>query len=384
MQNGAHQHARSVSFLLLDIVWVLTNPSIRIAYFRVLNFGNPLRDLKTRLELIRTLAEAVDDDDFFDFQPEGSAIDGFHGYPGMLSWILNNIIGYNYQKATVEDRTKLAIHLCARTGQPRAAPLVRFLLPEEQAISKMCHYTDYNCRTLLSSAAWALGEQSLRATQSSQTPIAHQRIKTSSDSFKFNAQVESDCLQDLLSLMKDLIIAGSNLHTTAHRFVAYTPPNPGETPLVSLFSGFSHLRSQCMDFSLVRSSQVEYVHLNLSAPTVIDVLVPVVLWIELLFDAGIDLSEYGRKEQELYREGRATSHCWFTVWRRALWLSELDRRYYFEKRFSIRFKYGPKPSDWQFWLIEEMDNSLAEFWDMVDHPERSMPGAWDDRFDDSD
>jgi hypothetical protein len=31
-----------------------------------------------------------------------------------------------------------------------------------------------------------------------------------------------------------------------------------------------------------------------------------------------------------------------------------------------------------------MDSSLEEFWNMVDHPERAMPGAWDERFDDSD
>jgi hypothetical protein len=46
--------------------------------------------------MIRTLAKGIDDDDFFDFRPEASAIHGFHGDVSVLSWILNNLIGYDY------------------------------------------------------------------------------------------------------------------------------------------------------------------------------------------------------------------------------------------------------------------------------------------------
>lgn len=136
--------------------------------------------------MIRTLAGAVQDDDFFDFDPETSAIDGFHGEPTLLTWILNNLIGYNYQKATIEDRTRLVIHLCARTGQPRAASLVRLLLPETHDVSRMCNCTDSHGRTLLHSLTRALGEQWLRATQSSQACRAHQQIQTL-NGFKYDA-----------------------------------------------------------------------------------------------------------------------------------------------------------------------------------------------------
>jgi hypothetical protein len=47
-----------------------------------------------------------------------------------------------------------------------------------------------------------------------------------------------------------------------------------------------------------------------------------------------------------------------------------------EKLFWISFTYGPQPSDWQFWFIEQMDESFADFWDVVEHPERAIPGSW--------
>ena len=331
--------------------------------------------------MIRILAKAVDDDDFFEFRPEASAIGGFHGDVSVLSWILNNLIGYNYQTATIEDRTRLALHLCAGTEQPRVAQLVRYLLPEPNGLSKMCHCADSYSRTLLSCATTALGAQAFRATQSSQTRKAHRKTEQPASGFKYDAQAESDCLQELLSLINELIIAGSNLHRRTYRCENNDPDLPGVTPLVDIFSSFFDLRRMCQTHQCAYTFIPEEFQYHLPIPAETGVLIPVMMWLELLYEAGIDLSEYGRREQELYREGRAVSSCWFMVWSRALRRTEFGCWGDFEKKLSIRFKYGPKPSDWQFWLIEQMDNSFAEFWDMVDHPERAMPGAWDDRFD---
>jgi hypothetical protein len=107
--------------------------------------------------------------------------------------------------------------------------------------------------------------------------------------------------------------------------------------------------------------------------------------LSLLYEAGIDLIDYGRGEQELVRSGQTTSRCWLPIRRRAFLLTYQSLDYYEKqvgKDFSISFKYGSKPSDWQFWFIEQMNNSFAEFWDMVDHPERAMPGSWDEWSDD--
>lgn len=42
----------------------------------------------------------------------------------------------------------------------------------------------------------------------------------------------------------------------------------------------------------------------------------------------------------------------------------------------IAIDYGPKADDWYLWLSNPLDEWAGEFWDMVDHPERAVPGAW--------
>jgi hypothetical protein len=156
-------------------------------------------------------------------------------------------------------------------------------------------------------------------------------------------------------------------------------------PLSAIFSSFGILNQLSLLARICYRGERGEFFLPVSVVT--DLLVPVMMWLNLLYDAGIDLIDYGRKEQRVRQEGRTSSQCWFYIWQRAIirtWGSA-PRGYHLadiEKTFLIRFKYGPKPSDWQFWLIEQMDNSLAEFWDMVDHSERAMPGAWDESFDD--
>ena len=335
------------------------------------------------MELFRTLAEAVNDDEFFELHSEKSAVRHFQGEPSVLAGILNNIIGYAYQKSSIEERARLAIHLCARVFQRRAASLVRYLLPEPQAIVNMCRYKDPYNRTLINSAAWALGEQALRATQSSgklPPQVSCEQTERFYYGFNYDSQAESDCLQDLLSLMKELIMAGSDLHVCAQRFDVNHPTWPKETPLSAIFSGFSNLCEWCLEDRINYPGERGQFHLPV--PAVNDVLIPVMMWLDLLYEAGIDLTDYGRTEKQLRWEGRTASQRKFSGWRRRI--PHLYHFYWLGKNITISFKYGPKPSDWQFWLIEQMDESFAEFWDMVDHPERAIPGAWDERFDDSD
>jgi hypothetical protein len=178
--------------------------------------------------------------------------------------------------------------------------------------------------------------------------------------------------------MKELVLAGADLHECGQRL----PNLAEETPLSAMISSFSHLSHLCLENKFdLRGERGEF---YLPIPVITDILKPVMIWLELLYDTGTDLMHYGRKEKELHQEGRTAEFWWFPVWRGKLYgqLGYVLGTY--GKRFSISFEFGPKPSDWKFWIIERMDSSLEEFWDMVDHPERAMPGAWDERFDDSD
>ena len=46
----------------------------------------------------------------------------------------------------------------------------------------------------------------------------------------------------------------------------------------------------------------------------------------------------------------------------------------------IGLHYGAAAEDWHLWLSNPLDKWAGEFWDMVEHPERAMPGAWDEEF----
>jgi len=342
------------------------------------------------MDLLRTLTDVVDDDDFFELEAPKSAFNYFFGDAATLSWVLNNVTGYTYQNSALEDRTRLAIFLCSRLIQPRAASLVRYLLPTPEDIISMCTYQDSRRATLLHGCGWALGEQSLRATQTRilrPRSLCKSRVADYRDRFDYDLKVESDCLQDLLLLMKELVVAGSDLHSCVQR--AWNASDEfksncvAETPLSTIISGFSHLSEICLynKMAFLGGRGESYI----PVPSVTDLCTPIRLWLQLLYDAGIDLVNYGRKEKLVRRQGQTSAQCRFVIWRRALsrFSSYAHNWRQVEKIFSISFTYGPKPSDWHFWFVEHLDESFADFWDMVEHPERTIPGSWDESEDEN-
>lgn len=54
---------------------------------------------------------------------------------------------------------------------------------------------------------------------------------------------------------------------------------------------------------------------------------------------------------------------------REIWISGLPLR-------LIAVEFGDKAEDSHLWLSNPRDEWAGEFWDMIDHPERAIPGAW--------
>jgi hypothetical protein len=148
----------------------------------------------------------------------------------------------------------------------------------------------------------------------------------------------------------------------------------GRSPLHALFWWFIRwLDPKCLGYGLCRvfSAHRNDDHLNSLAA---DFCVPARIWLEQLSSAGVDLWQYGQREQFLNfkRSEEVNNECFYT-WRKKRAGETTEHTL---KLRLTTFIYGSSLCDWQFWITEVFDESFAEFWDMVDHPERSMPGAW--------
>lgn len=89
------------------------------------------------------------------------------------------------------------------------------------------------------------------------------------------------------------------------------------------------------------------------------------LWLEQLEAVGVDLSEYGKAEEFIWKN--QTIQRQFQVWSGIPDVSETLR--------VIGFTYGPSPKDWHIWLSDPSDSYIGEFWNMIAQPVEVMPGS---------
>jgi hypothetical protein len=147
--------------------------------------------------------------------------------------------------------------------------------------------------------------------------------------------------EDHLDFISDLVRGGSDLHALSLS---------GLTPMLEVLAALK-LSLGCMS---IRTS---------------DSAISMRIWLQLKI-SGVDLSEYGKEERLVIEEpgvdrefGCSTNHR-----DRARWI--LLR--------LINFIYGPEPNDWIFWFEPVIEEYFMDFWRMINHPEKTMPGAWED------
>jgi hypothetical protein len=91
-------------------------------------------------------------------------------------------------------------------------------------------------------------------------------------------------------------------------------------------------------------------------------------WLQTLRGFGIDLERYGKSEHKLFYRKDSPG--------RDLRLCDVGGDIYHLRLVGLQV--GPAPEDWNVWLSEPSDEFARDFWDMLEHPERTIPGAWDD------
>ena len=88
-------------------------------------------------------------------------------------------------------------------------------------------------------------------------------------------------------------------------------------------------------------------------------------WTEFLAQAGVDLQKYGEIEH---------NHMRMQNWQNLGFMGE---------RHIVGLTFGSAPSQWRLWYQHPGDIYAGIFWEMIEHPERAIPGAWVDDADES-
>lgn len=93
---------------------------------------------------------------------------------------------------------------------------------------------------------------------------------------------------------------------------------------------------------------------------------------------GINLLDLGKVIQKGLRHSIWRWDAEYFSWPRAR--ARIIRTYPGYRSRIISFAYGEAPEDWAINFVSFVEDAkvdiFREFWDMVEHPERSMPGSW--------
>lgn len=303
-------------------------------------------------QLLRLLARYVDIETLID--EEHNTI-SFSGDLETFKWIISqtNLQG---MMQDVKACTRIALGISAYVS-PFLGEILQFIFDGKQLTLECCGMKNvYGC-TLLRNLAWNM-HHCLR-----QFGMAPQELPESLRTIRAKP-LEGPLyrlLEHTLSFMEILVAAGSELHepsASLARFEGRSYITWG-TPLLYLVKlEVSH--------SFVESSLRGTIA---SCDPIAATSIPsVYTWLDQLKHTGIDLNAYGHGEENFLRD-----HACFPYF--YCWQHTTGQEEYIWLRL-VSFTYGPEPGDWIFYMTEVMENWFVEFWDMVEHPERKIPGAW--------
>jgi hypothetical protein len=271
---------------------------------------------------------------------------------------------------TPQESFFIATNICATGRHPRLPSIIRTIFGRKKIDRQISSLKDQYCSSLLHYAAEYLGQH--HAVMTRKDSICQLR-KAGAETITLNRADAfwsrwNQCeLEANLLLVRDLVLADSGL---AERNCLL------HTPLLEICHGISTVQEAWVEFAAIFKVNTSWQIIPVQSAEV-----PIRLWLQKIAGAGVDLIEYGRRESRLHRKHQVKKQ--WDVFDEDLNSPTCGKRVFTLRLIS--FTYGPLPEDWQFWFTEAMDISFLEFWQMVEHPERGMPGAWNefDYYDDN-
>ncbi|KAL4802531.1 hypothetical protein BDV18DRAFT_166865 [Aspergillus unguis] len=102
------------------------------------------------------------------------------------------------------------------------------------------------------------------------------------------------------------------------------------------------------------------------------------IWVREMKYAGLDLEDYGAREQNLYQLGYVDLD--FDMYVGTLSYRPLmdDGEYEWLPFRVIGLGYGPEVEDWKLWITNPIDELVGEFWESIERTGEVMPGTWVD------
>jgi len=292
-------------------------------------------------ELLRLLARYVDIDTLVNEDRKAIV---YSGDLESFKWIVSQT-SLQGMMQDMKACTRTALRISA-FHSPFLGEIFHFIFDGKQLTPECCRMKCCNGRTLLHCLLWCISG-CFRLFNTARRELAEvlgtMRTKPPTDP-------RHRSLEQALSFIEILVAAGSELHEPS--------------PQLLKFEGGWHIAWRTPLLFLMDI----YTGSSLWGPISATSIPSVYTWLDLLKYMGIDLNAYGHGEQKFQRD-----HDCFPCFKHRL---PKRRRPRYTYLYLVSFTYGPEPDDWIFYMTEMMGVGFVEFWDMVEHPERKIPGAW--------